>query len=411
MLPAKPSAALSDKKNTILYVDDETNNLIVFRSSFFKYFHVLTASSPEEGLRLLVEHKVQVIITDQRMPGMTGVDFLAKAREVSPNSIKMILTAYSDTDVILKAVNEIGIYQFILKPWDTGHLLLSINNAIQKYELSEQNESLIRDLEQAKADLEKKVLERTSQLESKNEELSNLNKVKDKFFSIISHDLKLPIASLNILLEIMLNFKHQLDEEKVKDLGEKAKGYLQHVTQLLDNLLHWSLSQTGEITIHGKKTDLVKIARGQVELFDFLASQKGVDIRLQFEGQALWSFVDQNMVSLVLRNLLSNAIKYSHGKGKVIVSFANSGEMNVISISDSGMGMPEELLEKIESNDWSESRRGTMNEKGAGLGLKLGKEFIEKMKGRLSIESHEGRGTTVKVFLPSCEPAIQRQHV
>ncbi len=399
-----------EKKNTILYVDDETNNLIVFRNSFFRHFHVLTASSPQEGLILLKENAVQVIITDQRMPGMSGVDFLVKANEISPQAIKMILTAYSDTDVILKAVNEIGIYQFILKPWDTGHLLLTINNAIQKYELSEQNASLIRDLEQAKAQLERKVLERTSQLAIKNEELSSLNKVKDKFFSIISHDLKLPIASLNILLEIMLSFKHQLDDEKVKDLGEKAKEYLQHVTQLLDNLLHWSLSQTGEIKINGKKADLVKIARGQVDLYDFLATQKGVSLQLRVDEQPLWSYVDENMMSLVVRNLLSNAIKYCNEKGQVVVSFSQERGMNVVSVSDNGMGIPDHLLDKLTGSDWSEPRKGTLNEKGAGLGLKLGKEFIAKMAGQLIIESEEQKGTTVKVVLPPCEPATQKQH-
>lgn len=402
---------MSDKRHTILYVDDEPNNLIVFRNSFFRNFHVLTASSPGEGLKLLKEYAVQVIITDQRMPGMTGVDFLARANQISPKSIKMILTAYSDTDVILKAVNELGIYQFILKPWETSHLLLSINNAVQKYELSEQNESLIKDLEKAKSSLEKKVLERTSELASKNQELYKLNKVKDKFFSIISHDLKLPIASLNILLEIMLNFKHQLDDNKVKDLGEKAKGYLQHVTQLLDNLLHWSLSQTGDIKINGKKADIVKIARVQTELYDFLASQKSISIQLETEGRPMWSFVDENMLSLVLRNLLSNAIKYSNEKGDIRVSFSGKGDKNMITIADNGMGIPPELLERLTSNDWSEPRRGTMNEKGAGLGLKLGKEFVEKMEGELSIISEEEKGTIVKVLLPACEPASQKQHV
>lgn len=401
---------MSDKRHTILYVDDETNNLIVFRNSFFRKFHVLTASSPGEGLKLLKEHAVQVIITDQRMPDMTGVDFLAKASQISPKSIKMILTAYSDTDVILKAVNELGIYQFILKPWETSHLLLSINNAVQKYELSEQNESLIKDLEKAKSSLEKKVLERTSELASKNQELYKLNKVKDKFFSIISHDLKLPIASLNILLEIMLNFKHQLDDNKVKDLGEKAKGYLQHVTQLLDNLLHWSLSQTGDIKINGKKADIVKIARVQAELYEFLASQKSISVQLETEGRPMWSFVDENMLSLVLRNLLSNAIKYSNEKGDIRVSFSAEGDKNMITIADNGMGIPPELLEKLASNDWSEPRKGTMNEKGAGLGLKLGKEFVEKMEGELSIISEEQEGTTVKVLLPACEPVNQKQH-
>jgi two-component system, sensor histidine kinase and response regulator len=400
---------LQEKKYSILYVDDESNNLIVFRNAFFRNFKVITSNSAEEALDILKTEVVQVIISDQRMPGMTGIDFLSKANQISPDSIKMILTAYSDIDVILKAVNEVGIYQFILKPWDSNHLLLTLNNAIQKYELSTQNKALIDDLGKAKANLEQKVIERTQELATKNKELSTLNEVKDKFFSIISHDLKLPIASLNILLEIMLSFKHQLDEQKVHDLGEKAKEYLQHVTQLLDNLLHWSLSQTGDIKISNKKTDLVKVAKGQVDLFDFLASQKDIRIIMETGGSPLWSMVDENMVSLVLRNLISNAIKYSHEKGEIHLSFNREKDVVIISIVDDGVGIPQELIEKLQGNTWSEPRRGTMNEKGAGLGLRLGKEFIEKMHGQLIIDSSENKGTKVKVYLPLYEVVTQKE--
>tara|TARA_R110002012_G_scaffold97951_5_gene235080 strand:- start:14429 stop:15637 length:1209 start_codon:yes stop_codon:yes gene_type:complete len=400
---------LQEKKYSILYVDDESNNLIVFRNAFFRNFKVITSNSAEEALDILKTEVVQVIISDQRMPGMTGIDFLSKANQISPDSIKMILTAYSDIDVILKAVNEVGIYQFILKPWDSNHLLLTLNNAIQKYELSTQNKALIDDLGKAKANLEQKVIERTQELATKNKELSTLNEVKDKFFSIISHDLKLPIASLNILLEIMLSFKHQLDEQKVHDLGEKAKEYLQHVTQLLDNLLHWSLSQTGDIKISNKKTDLVKVAKGQVDLFDFLASQKDIRIVMETDGSPLWSMVDENMVSLVLRNLISNAIKYSHEKGEIHLSFRREKDAVVISIVDAGVGIPQELIEKLQGNTWSEPRRGTMNEKGAGLGLRLGKEFIEKMHGQLIIDSSVNKGTKVKVYLPLYEVVTQKE--
>ncbi|WP_339785644.1 MAG: hybrid sensor histidine kinase/response regulator [Imperialibacter sp.] len=400
---------MQEKKYSILYVDDESNNLIVFRNAFFRNFKVITSNSAEEALDILKTEVVQVIISDQRMPGMTGIDFLSKANQISPDSIKMILTAYSDIDVILKAVNEVGIYQFILKPWDSNHLLLTLNNAIQKYELSTQNKALIDDLGKAKANLEQKVIERTQELATKNKELSTLNEVKDKFFSIISHDLKLPIASLNILLEIMLSFKHQLDEQKVHDLGEKAKEYLQHVTQLLDNLLHWSLSQTGDIKISNKKTDLVKVAKGQVDLFDFLASQKDIRIIMETDGSPLWSMVDENMVSLVLRNLISNAIKYSHEKGEIHLSFKREKDTVVISIVDAGVGIPQELIEKLQGNTWSEPRRGTMNEKGAGLGLRLGKEFIEKMHGQLIIDSSVNKGTKVKVYLPLYEVVTQKE--
>ncbi|MEQ8418194.1 MAG: hybrid sensor histidine kinase/response regulator [Imperialibacter sp.] len=400
---------MQEKKYSILYVDDESNNLIVFRNAFFRNFKVITSNSAEEALDILKTEVVQVIISDQRMPGMTGIDFLSKANQISPDSIKMILTAYSDIDVILKAVNEVGIYQFILKPWDSNHLLLTLNNAIQKYELSTQNKALIDDLGKAKANLEQKVIERTQELATKNKELSTLNEVKDKFFSIISHDLKLPIASLNILLEIMLSFKHQLDEQKVHDLGEKAKEYLQHVTQLLDNLLHWSLSQTGDIKISNKKTDLVKVAKGQVDLFDFLASQKDIRIIMETDGHPLWSMVDENMVSLVLRNLISNAIKYSHEKGEIHLSFSREKDVVIISIVDDGVGIPQELIDKLKGNMWSEPRRGTLNEKGAGLGLRLGKEFIEKMHGQLIIDSSVNKGTKVKVYLPLYEVVTQKE--
>ncbi len=389
-----------EPKYRILYVDDERNNLVVFRNAFFRYYEVFTAISGHEGLKILEKEEIHLIITDQKMPGMTGVELLEKVVETHPDMMRMVLTAHSDIDFIMRAINRCGIYQYILKPWDNRQLKITIDNALAKYQLTEDKKALIQSLEQANISLENKVQERTAELIIKNQELIELNQVKDKLFSILSHDLKMPMASLNVLLDLLINFKDQMDSDKLIDFSMKAKKYVHNVVGLMDNLLAWSLSQTGAFTVKMEPIAIDKIMQELKDVFQYISDQKKIDFQIESPDSSLALTGDENLTKLILRNLVSNAIKFTHEGGKIHLAYQPNGDDGYLVVSDSGVGMDEAVIDLLNNGSFPETSIGTRDEKGVGLGLKLCKEFAELQHGSLMVESRLGKGTKITLALP-----------
>jgi serine phosphatase RsbU (regulator of sigma subunit) len=155
----------------ILYVDDEEDNLVVFNSTFRRDYEIHLARSGMEGIEILKNHEIHLIITDQRMPEMTGIQFLEKIIPDYPDCIRMILTGFSDIEAIIQAINTGRVYRYITKPWDRGELKINIDKGLETYHLREQNRKLIDDLKEANQSLEKKVIERTKKIEEQNREI------------------------------------------------------------------------------------------------------------------------------------------------------------------------------------------------------------------------------------------------
>lgn len=158
-----------EKKYSLLYVDDEATNLRVFKSNFRKFFKVFTATSPFEAMDILKENEIQVIVTDQRMPDMTGTEFLEKILPDYPDVIKIILTGFTDIEAIKDGINRCGIYKYITKPWNFDEMKGVLDRAMETYQKSIDSEEHLKELEDSNTELEKRVRERT-------EELNNINK-------------------------------------------------------------------------------------------------------------------------------------------------------------------------------------------------------------------------------------------
>ena len=391
---------MTDKRYNILYVDDEENNLIVFKNAFFRDYQVHTALSATEGLEILDQHMIHLIITDQKMPGMTGVEFLEKVVTTHPETMRMILTAYSDIDFIMRAVNKCGIYRYILKPWDTRELKIVIDKALQNYQLAQDKKHLLENLEKANRELEDKVSARTEELKSKNEELTKINAVKDKLFTIISHDLKQPLVSLGVFFEILKQLPEDVSRSKLDQFYMKLQANLQEVTSLLDNLLFWSQSQMGQNRIMPKPIRMVELVKRNIDLYKVSAFQKGIHIEFKpINGDPI-VMGDENIVNLVMRNLLNNAIKYSKTKSSITVKICAENGHLAVSVKDRGVGMSKRLMKHIFEREYHETTRGTSNEKGTGLGLKLCKEYLEKQSGEIILESEKGKGSKVTFTMP-----------
>lgn len=384
----------------ILYVDDERNNIIVFKNAFFRHYNIFTALSGEEGLEIIKNNDIHLVITDQKMAGMSGVEFLEKVVESHPDMIRMILTAYSDIDFIMRAINTCGIYQYILKPWDSRELKLIIDNALESYQLKRNNERLIVDLKEANDRLEEKVKERTAALDEKNEILKKTNEIKDKLFTIISHDLRVPMASLNVLMEVLVHAENNVSGDDFKRYSGKVQTYIQNVMDLLDNLLNWSLSQLGSKKIEIDEIALLPIIEKNIKLIHIAAQQKKISIEVANVGDDFKVKGDANMLNLIFRNLLSNAIKFTPDKGQITLTIEKVNSSAKIGVADTGIGMSDEQLTKLFEPGYFNTNPGTAHEKGTGIGLKLCKEFVEKQGGQLEIQTKVNEGTVFYFTLP-----------
>ena len=241
--------------------------------------------------------------------------------------------------------------------------------------------------------------EQKSEIEVKNEELNELNAAKDKFFSIIAHDLRNPFNAITGLTDILLINLDNLDIAKLQKTLENIKGSSEQAHELLENLLLWARSQTGTISFKPEPLDLKTQAEESIELVAVQAARKNISIVSEFKTDGFISG-DVNMMNTILRNLLTNALKFTPRNGEVRVGiFRNNGQC-ILSIRDNGIGIPADKLKNLFSIDTAHKSKGTDQEPGTGLGLILCKEFIEKHGGSLEVESEVGKGSEFRVIIP-----------
>lgn len=234
-------------------------------------------------------------------------------------------------------------------------------------------------------------------LETKNSELAESNITKEKLFSIIAHDLRSPIAQLKNTLDL-LN-RQLLTPEEFNKLVEHISLNVKQLQGGLDNLLQWSNSQLDGIEVKEQKVDF-SATIGQVSsLMQAELENKSIQLHIQSDGGFIWA--DSNHLQLVLRNLLSNAVKYSYKNSMIEVCHYTLNHEAIISIADEGDGMDKSTSDRLFSGANIISKRGTLNERGTGLGLKLCKEFVEKNNGRIWVEARQPKGTVFFVSFPA----------
>ena len=236
-------------------------------------------------------------------------------------------------------------------------------------------------------------------LHQQNSELRETNLAKDKFFSIIAHDLKNPFHAINGITEVLIeDYASFSDADRLKYL-EKIKESGKEAYILLENLLEWSRSQTGRIAVKLELSNLYMLTRDVLNQFEAALLSKNLKLSV-FPDRDITAVVDENMFKTVMRNLISNAIKFTNPGGAITLTSSAAGREVSISVSDSGIGIPPEDIEKLFRIDQNYTRPGTHMEKGTGLGLLLVKEFMTKMNGNISVESKPGEGSTFKITLP-----------
>lgn len=273
-------------------------------------------------------------------------------------------------------------------------------------ELKEKNDLLIaqtKNLAEANSLLEERQQQITEQKEEivlQRDQLFKSNAVKDKLFSIISHDLKGPIGAIKSLFEMLKKRFYAMDNDKKLNFITLSNESISSIYELLTNLLDWSRFQQGNISFKPEKTNLNEILQNNINLAKGQTEAKQITLETNFQFDSLEVNVDKTLFNTIIRNLLNNAIKYSNIGDKIELSYKLQNNEVIVSVKDNGLGLDEATAQKIFDDKQYHSTPGTKNEKGTGLGLNICKEFIKLHNGKIWVNSKPGEGATFYVSFP-----------
>ena len=298
--------------------------------------------------------------------------------------------------ILSETLNDWLLPRFAL--WEV-HLLtivgIPFSVTIVAYFVRKKESELYRNI--VRENMERKQVE--EKLKQVNHELKELNATKDKFFTIVAHDLKNPFTALLGSTELLLENIHQMDTETIIKLSQVLNDSAKSGYAILQNLLDWSRSQTGLMKINIEKINLKNLIEENISNHLLNSTNKEINLSSDIKDD-IYVFTDRNMINIVLRNLLGNAVKFTPRFGKVNVSTIVDENAVSILVKDTGIGISNANINKLFRIDTDYKRPGTANEQGTGLGLKLSKEFVEKLGGKIWVESELGKGCDFKFTLP-----------
>lgn len=281
------------------------------------------------------------------------------------------------------------------RSWRKKYLYLAKELRHQKADLHQRN----LDLEKALTTLER----REEMLDKRNKKLIEMNRLKTKLFTVISHDMRSPLATVIGLLDLLREGK--MSQAEVKEYASKATLRVQSTYEMLTNLLYWSRNQMMGMELNAKQMNVEKVITEVLGVYQPIAQNKGVVVEKEIYAPVN-VYADPEMVHMVLRNLISNAIKFTPPGGTVSISEVSMEDYVSIAVRDTGIGMDANTKANLFSSQVS-STLGTNQEKGTGLGLSLCKEFVNKNGGRISVESGPGEGTVFRFTLPLTTKSLQ----
>lgn len=388
------------RRHTLLIVDDEADVLDSLRHLFHRQYRVLTAVGGEEALAQLGANEVHIILSDQRMPGMSGDAFLGHARRLQPDAIRMLFTGYADIQAVINAVNEGYIFRYILKPWDATELEGIVRQAADQYELLEERKRLIAELQAANA-----------KLMAANVELAEAGVLKSAFIEVASHEFNTPITLLMGLSELLRLLDPQREAQE-QAIVERIAASARQLARLVANILTLMRTDDFRRTLQCRPIDLASLLRGVAEQVRPFVQARHLQMDVELADDLGTFEVDPDKISDAVVNLLTNAIKFTPDNGIVALRAALSSPEEVeIVIVDRGIGVEPRALNRLfqpffTQFDPSHHSSGDFgfNKRGLGLGLSIVKQFVELHGGRVSAKSVVGEGTQVTVRLPRRVP-------
>ncbi|MEZ4799078.1 MAG: hybrid sensor histidine kinase/response regulator [Flavobacteriales bacterium] len=353
----------------ILYLDDEENNLIAFKALFRRDYEIFTTTSPQEAVQFLNENEVQLILSDQKMPDISGVEFFELTRTDFPDAIRVLVTGYADIEAVIDAINKGGVYRYVTKPWNENDLRICIENAFEKYYTKRE-------------------------IDTKSEELAQANSDLEKFIYSASHDLRSPLVSIKGVIQLA---KTEAIEGKAAEYFDMIEKSVSKLDSFVQNIIHYYQNIKTEdasqiIDIEQLVSDVVNQYRSY-ENYDAVEIKKAINVTGDFYG-------DSYRLKIVLGNILANALKFidaTKTTKTLEIEVIQNVEKLLLRISDNGLGMNDESLKIVENIFNNRDNRGP----GNGVGLYLVRDAVQRMNGKIQVSSTMGTGSKFIIEIPN----------
>lgn len=355
-------------KQTILCVDDEIDNLDALERLFRAKFKVLRATSGPEALKILDQNRepIPVIITDQRMPDMTGVEFLEKSIAKSPASLRILLTGYTDMESVVSAINTGQIYRYLNKPWDPMDLINTVDRAVERFHMSTELAS------------------KNAALSTALSELQVLDQAKNQFMILINHELKTPLTTIlsfsEMLAETKLDEEQALCASRIKKSGERLK-------ELVDDVLLIVASEMKNLKLNSQPFELQNFRIPLKEEQEKLLAKKGSQISTQWPDRK--AIGDVGLLGQVIARLVHNSIKYGMDGAPILVRCENVQPHRLrISVFNQGSSIPDSVRDKILRPFFIDE--DVMNHSsGTGLGLTVCQSILRAHGSKLDLVNRD----------------------
>lgn len=356
-------------KATLLVVDDEKDNVDALERLFRKKYNVLKATSGQEALQILksTQEEIGVILTDQRMPQLSGADFLAQTISSHPDTIRLLLTGYTDIESVISAINTGQIYRYLTKPWDPADLTLTIDQAFERYHIGQE-------LKKKNAELQKAF-----------QELQTLDSAKSHFMILINHELKTPLTSI-------LNYNGLLAESQLDD---DQKLYVQRVNSsalrlknLVDDVLLIMKSETGQLKLDVQSLSLSSLEGITNPEIEKMAQSKSLKITTDFTDQNFMA--DRRLLHQILQRLLHNACKFCEANSEILLHSEHKLDSIRFSVQNQGAEIPNDVKEKI-LKPFFINENAMNHSVGTGLGLTVCESLLKLHHSGLKIENQKNK--------------------
>ena len=384
---------VKQRRHTILVVDDEPDVVKSVQDLLRFDYKVLGATRASEGMRLMQSEEVHVVMSDQRMPEMTGVQFLNQVRGEHPEAIRLLFTGYADLKAVIDAINQGNIYRYITKPWDPDELMSVIREAVQRYDLIIERNTL------------------TAELKLKNDELARLNAdlrksdaLKEAFIHVASHELRTP---LTILLGMTRLAIKQPAPAPLPDWLGRINSAAERLQHLIDQIIAMLTAGNFDQKLERHPVDLRSLLVDAAEDVRPFVHLRGQTMDLDIPDDLGTTRLDAEKMRDSLNHLLLNAIKFTPDRGTIGVAAKRLESGVEIRVVDTGVGMDADTIGQLfrpffTSFDVSHHSSGQFEfcRRGLGLGLSVVKAFVDLHGGSIRAESQPGRGTAFIVALP-----------
>ena len=386
---------MAKPRHTVLVVDDEPDVVKSVQDLLRYDYRVLGATSAAEGLKIMETNEVHCVMTDQRMPETTGVEFLTHIRGDYPDAVRLLFTGYADIRAVIEAINQGNVFRYLTKPWDPDELQAVIRQGCERYDMIVERKRLI-DALQAK----------NEELERANTELVQSNQLKHAFIQVASHELRTP---LTILLGLShLSMKAAKGQEPLSSWLSRLDTAGRRLQTLVNQIISMLVANQFDRPIERSATDLRELLNAAADDVRPFIELRGQTLDLELAPDLGSLHIEGPRIRDALNHLLLNAIKFTPDGGRIaIASTRNSTGGVTIRVSDTGAGIDPAAKENLFTPfftgfDVSHHSSGQFEHgrKGLGLGLSVVKAFVEFHGGTITVDSEPGHGTTFTVMLP-----------